>query len=40
MYVHGFGFLKGVFDMMGKTWSIYLGKPTESEPVAVLPLNF
>ncbi|XP_021958815.1 uncharacterized protein LOC110854655 [Folsomia candida] len=30
----------GVFDMMGKTWSIYLGKPTESEPVAVLPLNF
>ncbi|KAL0851846.1 hypothetical protein ABMA28_000145 [Loxostege sticticalis] len=30
----------GVFDLDKRTWSIYIDKPNESEPVAVLPISF
>ena len=30
----------GIFDLDKRTWSIYINKPKESEPVAVLPISF
>ncbi|XP_068623107.1 beta-alanyl-dopamine/carcinine hydrolase isoform X2 [Battus philenor] len=30
----------GIFDMKASTWSIYIDKPVDSEPVAILPMRF
>ncbi|CAH2035092.1 unnamed protein product, partial [Iphiclides podalirius] len=30
----------GIFDMNASTWSIYIDKPNEAEPVAILPMRF
>ncbi|XP_053623646.1 beta-alanyl-dopamine/carcinine hydrolase isoform X2 [Plodia interpunctella] len=30
----------GIFDLDKKTWSVYINKPNESEPVAILPIRF
>ena len=32
--------LTGLFDLMEKTWTLWMKKPTENDPIAVLPLIF